>query len=69
MARHGCGMVTERTRIRPATIPADGPGLPYVLEYHDTGRSTWRTWERFNGTLSAAWEAHETFGAPKPVTP
>jgi hypothetical protein len=53
------------TRIRRTTA-ADGPGLPYALDYYDADRRAWRLWERFNGTLSAAWEAHTVFGAPKP---
>ena len=58
----------DRTRIRRTTTATDGPGLPYALDYYDHGRRTWRTWERFNGTLGAAWEAHETFDAPRPTT-
>jgi hypothetical protein len=53
------------TRIRRTTA-ADGPGLPYALDYYDTDRKAWRLWDRFNGTLGAAWEAHTVFGAPKP---
>lgn len=55
----------SKTRIRPSR-PADGPGLPYALDYFDARRRAWRLWDRFNGTLSAAWEAHTVFGAKKP---
>ena len=44
-------------------------GPPYALLYRDNSAPLWRLWSRHNTTESAAWEAHSTFGAPRPGEP
>lgn len=51
------------TRVVPRR-PDHSTRLPFVLEYLD--RRGWREWSGYNGTLSAAWDAHTIFGAKRP---